>query len=74
MAMTSLWQLAMGQVDLKTAIETAGDFTQISAQIEITGSVFGIKPPGVPMPKNIKLMNDGYKCPKPTLRGNNPHV
>nr|APR63886.1 COBRA-like protein 10 precursor 2 [Populus tomentosa] len=57
------------QVDLKTAIETAGDFTQIAAQIEIAGSVFGIKPPGVPMPKNIKLVNDGYKCPKPTLRG-----
>jgi hypothetical protein len=62
------------QVDLKTAIETAGDFTQISAQIEITGSVFGIKPPGVPMPKNIKLVNAGYKCPKATLKGNNPHV
>jgi hypothetical protein len=60
--------------DLKTAIDTAGDFTQISAQIEITGSVFGIKPPGVPMPKNIKLVNAGYKCPKATLKGNNPHV
>ncbi|KAL9366326.1 hypothetical protein Peur_037525 [Populus x canadensis] len=55
--------------DLKTAIDTAGDFTQISAQIEITGSVFGIKPPGVPMPKNIKLVNAGYKCPKATLKG-----
>jgi hypothetical protein len=60
--------------DLKTAIDTAGDFTQISAQIEITGSVFGIKPPGVPMTKNIKLVNAGYKCPKATLKGNNPHV
>ncbi|KAJ6727943.1 COBRA-LIKE PROTEIN 7 [Salix koriyanagi] len=52
------------QVDLKMQLKQR----EISAQIEITGSVFGIKPPGVPMPENIKLVNDGYRCPKPTLR------
>ncbi|XP_058008634.1 COBRA-like protein 10 [Hevea brasiliensis] len=57
------------QADLKTSIETAGDFTQISAQIDITGTQFGVKPPGVPMPSIIKLVNNGYKCPKATMRG-----
>lgn len=55
--------------DLKTSIETAADFTQISAQIEITGTQFGVKPPGVPMPKDISLVNDGWKCPKATRLG-----
>uniref|UniRef100_A0A5B6YMU9 Putative COBRA-like protein 10 n=1 Tax=Davidia involucrata TaxID=16924 RepID=A0A5B6YMU9_DAVIN len=53
------------QTDLKTAIDTAGDFTQIQANIEMTGTQFGVKPPGVPMPKTIKLVNEGYKCPAP---------
>ncbi|KAA8523718.1 hypothetical protein F0562_010141 [Nyssa sinensis] len=53
------------QTDLKTAIDTAGDFNQIQANIEMTGTQFGVKPPGVPMPKTIKLVNDGYKCPAP---------
>ncbi|KAJ9189297.1 hypothetical protein P3X46_000607 [Hevea brasiliensis] len=57
------------QADLKTSIETAGDFTQISAQIDITGTQFGVKPPGVPMPSIIKLVNNGYKCAKATMRG-----
>ncbi|XP_022996990.1 COBRA-like protein 10 [Cucurbita maxima] len=55
--------------DLKTSIETAGDINQIQVTAAITGSQFGIKPPGVPMPKTIRLVNDGYKCPAPRLRG-----
>lgn len=51
------------QTDLKTSIDTAGDFTQIQAEIELTGTQFGIRSPGYPMPKTIKLVNDGYKCP-----------
>lgn len=51
------------QADLKTAIETAGDYPQISAQIEIKGTQFGVKPPTIPMPKSLKLVNDGYLCP-----------
>lgn len=58
------------QSDLKTSIETASDLTQMRVQIPITGTQFGVKPPGVPMPKTIRLENDGYKCPKPTARGN----
>ncbi|KAA0025498.1 hypothetical protein IC582_014523 [Cucumis melo] len=55
--------------DLKTSIETAGDINQIQATVELTGSQFGIKPPGVPMPKTIRLVNDGFKCPAPRHRG-----
>lgn len=57
------------QMDLKTSVETAADYNQIASQIEITGTQFGVKPPGVPMPKVIKLVNDGYTCPKPTKQG-----
>lgn len=48
--------------DLKTAIETAADFTQIQANVDITGTQFGMKT-GTPMPKTIHLANDGFKCP-----------
>ncbi|GMP52606.1 hypothetical protein CsSME_00018346 [Camellia sinensis var. sinensis] len=46
--------------DLKTAIETAGDYTQIQTTVELTGTQFGLKK-GTPMPKTIRLVNDGYK-------------
>ncbi|KAK3021289.1 hypothetical protein RJ639_047280 [Escallonia herrerae] len=52
------------QTDLKTAIETAGDPSQIMAKVEMKGTQFGVKK-GDPMPKTIKLVNDGYKCPAP---------
>lgn len=57
------------QSDLKTSVETAGDLTQIQAKVELTGSLFGIRPPGFPMPRTIKLVNDGYKCPAPSRKG-----
>lgn len=53
------------QSDLKTAIDTAGDVSQMAAKVTIKGTQFGVKPPGVPMPNTIKLVNDGYKCPAP---------
>lgn len=56
--------------DLKTSIDTAGDLSQIQVQIQIRGTQFGVKPPGIPMPKTIKLVNDGFKCPEPTKRSN----
>ncbi|CAK9187769.1 unnamed protein product [Ilex paraguariensis] len=62
------------QTDLKTSIETAGDLTQIQAQIQLTGTQFGMKPPGIPMPKTIKLENDGFKCPAPTHRKTSIYV
>jgi hypothetical protein len=55
--------------DLLNAIDTAGDMNQIQKNIKIKGTQFGVKPPGTPMPKSIKLMNDGFKCPSPKKKG-----
>ncbi|POO00437.1 hypothetical protein TorRG33x02_038500 [Trema orientale] len=55
--------------DLKTSIDTAGDFKQIQAKVEMTGTMFGLRPKAVPMPKTIRLENDGFKCPAPHLHG-----
>ncbi|GKV15701.1 hypothetical protein SLEP1_g26465 [Rubroshorea leprosula] len=52
--------------DLKTSIDTAGDWNQISVQVQLTGTMFGMKEKDIPMPKTISLVNDGYICPKPT--------
>ena len=53
--------------DLKTAIETAGDLTQMSVQVSMVGTQFGVAPPNIPLPSNISLVNDGWSCPaKPT--------
>ncbi|KAL9659425.1 hypothetical protein QQ045_024231 [Rhodiola kirilowii] len=60
--------------DLKTSIETAGDYNQISARVSILGTQFGVKPPAIPMPKTIKLENDGYKCPAPKSTKSSMHV
>ncbi|KAL6207096.1 hypothetical protein ACLB2K_024341 [Fragaria x ananassa] len=56
------------QTDLKTSISTGGDFTQIQAIIQISGTQFGVKPSVTPMPKTIRLVNDGFKCPSPTKK------
>ncbi|KAK3125199.1 hypothetical protein QOZ80_7BG0601620 [Eleusine coracana subsp. coracana] len=57
--------------DLLNSIDTAGDMTQIENKIEITGTQFGVKPPGKPMPKTIKLVNpSGFRCPAPTHKEN----
>lgn len=55
--------------DLKSAIQTAGDVTQMQARIELVGTQFGVAPPNVPLPKNITLATDGWKCPKATQKG-----
>lgn len=57
------------QTDLLNSIDTAGDINQIQVKIDLTGTQFGVKPPGVPLPKTIKLQNDGFKCPNPTQKG-----
>ncbi|OVA16847.1 COBRA [Macleaya cordata] len=57
--------------DLKTAIETAGDETQMQVQIDLVGTQFGVKAPSVPMPSNISLVNDGFSCPQPIMQGKN---
>ncbi|CAH1454444.1 unnamed protein product [Lactuca virosa] len=55
--------------DLKTAIETAGDLTQMSVQVKFLGTQFGVASPDVPMPNNISLVNDGFICSVPTMQG-----
>lgn len=57
--------------DLKTGIETAGDFSQMSAVVDLVGTQFGVAPPRAPMPVNISLVNDGWVCPKSTMEGTN---
>ncbi|KAJ9551308.1 hypothetical protein OSB04_015353 [Centaurea solstitialis] len=57
------------QSDLKTAIETAGDMSQMAAKVKFKGSLFGGKEGNCPMPKKLKLENDGFKCPAPTKKG-----
>ncbi|XAR67477.1 hypothetical protein NMG60_11002250 [Bertholletia excelsa] len=53
--------------DLKTAIDTAGDFSQMQVQVALTGTMFGMKDPkAAVLPKTIRLVNDGFKCPQPT--------
>ena len=60
--------------DLLNSIETAGDMGLIRVQIDITGTQFGVKPPGKPMPKTIKLANPGFRCPTPTHKGTFVHT
>ncbi|XP_008778537.1 COBRA-like protein 10 [Phoenix dactylifera] len=62
------------QSDLLNAIDTAGDLTQIQVKVDLTGTQFGVKPPGIPMPKTIKLENDGFKCPSPSHQGSQMYV
>ncbi|KAH7546656.1 hypothetical protein FEM48_Zijuj01G0224600 [Ziziphus jujuba var. spinosa] len=57
------------QSDLKTSIETAGDINQIQAKLTITGTQFGLRSNSIPMPKSIRLENDGFKCPASRQRG-----
>ncbi|KAJ4968970.1 hypothetical protein NE237_015671 [Protea cynaroides] len=55
--------------DLMTAIETAGDLTQMEVLVELVGTQFGIESPSVPMPSNISLVNTGFICPQPKMTG-----
>lgn len=57
------------QSDLPNAIDTAGDLNQIQVKVDMIGTQFGVKSPGIPMPKTIKLENDGFKCPAPSHLG-----
>lgn len=57
--------------DLKTAVETAGDLTQMQAQVNLVGTVFGVAPPSVPLPSSINLANDGFLCRKSNSQAKN---
>ncbi|KAF2304731.1 hypothetical protein GH714_037737 [Hevea brasiliensis] len=58
--------------DLKSAIETAGDLTQMEVIIQLVGTRFGNRNGTLdaPLPLNLTLANDGYSCPSPTRQGN----
>ncbi|KAI3753892.1 hypothetical protein L2E82_25957 [Cichorium intybus] len=62
------------QADLRTAIDTANDLTQMAAKVKIKGTMFGVKLGGNVMPTTIKLENEGFKCPKATTKGQSMHV
>ena len=53
--------------NLKNAIETAGDLTQVQRTFIITGTEFGVKLD--PMPLNINITNTGYNCSAGKLYG-----
>ncbi|CAA6658273.1 unnamed protein product [Spirodela intermedia] len=55
--------------DLKNSIDTAGDINQIQIEVQLKGTQFGLRDPALPMPRTLKLLNDGYLCPKPTRHG-----
>ncbi|GMH05717.1 hypothetical protein Nepgr_007557 [Nepenthes gracilis] len=61
------------QSDLKTGIETAGDMSQMSVNVELKGTQFGLKN-GTPLPKTIKLIDEGFTCPKPTMHKKNMYM
>lgn len=48
--------------DLKSAIQTGGDFTNMQARVELLGTQFGVASPNFSLPNNITLVNDGYSC------------
>ncbi|KAK6941048.1 COBRA, plant [Dillenia turbinata] len=57
--------------DLKTAVETAGDLSQMKAEVVLIGTQFGVAPPDVPLPSTLALANYGYLCAGPAKNGNN---
>ncbi|KAJ8899093.1 hypothetical protein K2173_010246 [Erythroxylum novogranatense] len=56
--------------DLKSAIETAGDVTQMEAYIKLVGTQFGNGNLSSVLPANLSLSNEGYSCPVPSIQGN----
>ncbi|XP_073126976.1 COBRA-like protein 10 [Henckelia pumila] len=62
------------QADLKTAIETANDYGQMMVEVNLKGTQFGLGTKGTPMPRKLKLVNEGYKCPAATRKGSYMHV
>ncbi|KAL6546645.1 hypothetical protein OROMI_022366 [Orobanche minor] len=62
------------QADLKTAIDTAADYNQMQVQVNLRGTQFGVSAKATPMPRTIRLVNYGYKCPAPTRKGGYMHA
>ncbi|KAK8517321.1 hypothetical protein V6N13_092602 [Hibiscus sabdariffa] len=62
------------QTDLETSIDTANDLEKIQAKVKLKGTQFGLRSPKNPMPKTLRLANDGYRCPSPTHRGSSMYL
>ncbi|KAL6562162.1 hypothetical protein OROGR_003169 [Orobanche gracilis] len=62
------------QADLKTAIDTAADYNQMQVRVNLRGTQFGVSAKATPMPRTIRLVNYGYKCPAPTRKGGYMHA
>jgi len=50
-------------------VATAGDLTQMQVQVEMVGTLLGVAPPSVPMPRSLTLANDGFLCGQPSGQG-----
>ncbi|CAN1859042.1 COBRA-like protein 7 [Linum perenne] len=61
------------QANLKSAIQTAGDGSQMEVQVQLIGTRFGPPPDGanLTLPANVSLINDGYVCPESRVEGRN---
>lgn len=57
--------------DLRTAIATAGDLSQIQTSVSITGTQFGVAPPSVPLPSTISLSDPAWSCPPAAIAKSN---
>ncbi|CAA0825260.1 COBRA-like protein 10 [Striga hermonthica] len=62
------------QADLKTAIDTAADYTQMQVQVNLKGTMFGVSAKATPMPRALRLVNQGYKCPAATRKSGYMYV
>ncbi|KAL3643395.1 hypothetical protein CASFOL_014210 [Castilleja foliolosa] len=62
------------QADLKTAIDTAADLSQMQVQADLKGTMFGVSAKANPMPRSLKLVNEGYKCPAASRKASYMHV
>lgn len=54
--------------NLRTAVQTAGDYNKMLAQVELVGTQFGA--PNVSLPASLRLANDGFSCTNPSNQGN----
>ncbi|XP_047313089.1 COBRA-like protein 7 [Impatiens glandulifera] len=61
-------------IDLKSAVQTAGDINQMSVIVNLLGTQFGVAAPDIPLPQTVTLANDGFICPSPAMNGNNELV
>lgn len=55
--------------NLRTGIQTAGDFNLMLARVELVGTQFGVGAPDIPLPGSLRIANDGFSCTSPSVQG-----